>query len=154
MKHLKSYKLFESQDLSIFTDIFQELKDEGFKVTVNESNTRRLDFSKSDVIDIHYMDEEPGQPLQSIKTIDVKIEKRVLAQDNTRFFGPTLKEFNVGDIKESLRFAESYAKDELGLEVEYIYTMRIPKYLYYKSIDALPDNQNVDSVTFAFRKKD
>lgn len=153
MKHLKSYKIFESQDLSIFLDIFQELKDQGFKVTVKESNTLKLDFSKSNVIDIHYMQEEPGTS-QSIKTVDVKIEKRVLAQDNTRFFGPTLKEFNLSDIKEDLKFAESYAKDELGLEIEYIFTMRIPKYLYYNSVDALPDNQMVDSVTFAFRKID
>ena len=154
MKHLKTYKLFESQDFTMFEDLFRELKDEGFKVTVKESNTRKLDFSKSDVIDIHYMEEEPGQPLQSIKTVDVKVERRVNAQDNTRFFGPTLKEFNIDEIKENIRFAESYAKDELGLELEYIYTMRIPKYLYYKSVDALPENQTVDSVTFAFRKKD
>jgi hypothetical protein len=26
--------------------------------------------------------------------------------------------------------------------------------MYYKSVDALPDNQMVDSVTFAFRKID
>jgi hypothetical protein len=154
MKHLKTYKVFESQDFTIFEDLFRELKDEGYKITVKESNTRKLDFSKSNVIDIHYMEEEPGQPLQSIKTVDVKIEKRVLAQDNARFFGPTLKEFNIDDIKENLRFAESYAEGELGLELEYIFTMRIPKYLYYNSVDALPENQTVDSVTFAFRKKD
>ena len=62
------------------------------------------------------------------------------------------KQFNIDDVKETLRFAESYAKGELGLEIEYIYVMRIPKYMYYKSVDALPDNQMVDSVTFAFRK--
>ena len=156
MKHLKTYKLFESfneDDFQWFRDLFQELKDEGFRVTVKESTTRKMDFSKSDVIDIHYMEETPGS-MELVKTIDVKIEKRVLAQDNTRFFGPTLKEFNINEIKENLRFAESYAKGELGLDVEYIYTMRIPKYLYYSSVDALPDNQTVDSVTFSFRKKD
>ena len=157
MKHLKTYKLFESfneDDFQWFRDLFQELKDEGFRLTIKESSTMRLDFSKSDVIDIHYMEEVPGKPQEIIKTIDVKIEKRVIAQDNTRFFGPTLKEFNINEIKETLRFAESYAKGELGLDVEYIYTMRIPKYLYYSSVDALPDNQTVDSVTFSFRKKD
>jgi hypothetical protein len=156
MKHLKTYKLFESfneDDFQWFKDLFQELKDEGFRVTIKESTTRKMDFSKSDVIDIHYMEETPGS-MELVKTIDVKIEKRVLAQDNTRFFGPTLKEFNIDEIKETLRFAESYAKGELGLDVEYIYTMRIPKYLYYSSVDALPDNQTVDSVTFSFRKKD
>ena len=157
MKHLKTYKLFESfneDDFQWFKDLFQELKDEGFRLTIKEYSTMRLDFSKSDVIDIHYMEETPGKPQEIIKTIDVKIEKRVLAQDNTRFFGPTLKEFNINEIKETLRFAESFAKGELGLEIEYIYTMRIPRYLYYSSLDALPDNQTVDSVTFSFRKKD
>jgi hypothetical protein len=156
MKHIKTYKLFESfneDDFQWFKDLFQELKDEGFRLVIKESSTMRLDFSKSDVIDIHYMEETPGKPQEIIKTIDVKIEKRVIAQDNTRFFGPTLKEFNINEIKETLRFAESFAKDELGLEIEYIYTMRIPRYLYYSSVDALPDNQTVDSVTFAFRKK-
>ena len=57
-------------------------------------------------------------------------------------------------IKETLLFAESYAKGELDLELEYIYVIRIPSYTYYKSVDVLPDNKEVDSVTFAFRKID
>jgi hypothetical protein len=85
-----------------------------------------------------------------IKTINVKVEKRELDESGQL----TLKQFNIDDVKETLRFAESYAKGELGLEIEYIYVMRIPKYMYYKSVDALPDNQMVDSVTFAFRKID
>ena len=133
----------------MFEDLFRELKDEGFKVTVKESNTRKLDFSKSDVIDIHMMNmqEEPGAPLQSIKTIDVKIEKRVIEDGHL-----TLKSFNIDEIKETLRFAESYVRGQEDLNIEYIYTMRIPKYLYYNSVDALPDNQEVDSVTVAFTK--
>ena len=58
------------------------------------------------------------------------------------------------EIKETLLFAESYAKGELDLELEYIYVIRIPSYTYYKSVDVLPDNKEVDSVTFAFRKID
>jgi hypothetical protein len=146
MKHLKSYKLFESKDYSQFYELFQELQDEGFRITVNESNTRKLDFSKSDVIDIHYM-EETGTP-EIIKTTDVKIEKRIV--DDTHV-GPTLKEFNVDEIKENLIFVESFAKEQFGLEIEYIYTMRIPRYLYYKSVESLPKNQTVDSVTVSFR---
>ncbi len=147
MKHLKSYKLFESKDYSQFYELFQELQDEGFRITVNESNTRKLDFSKSDVIDIHYMEEEPGTP-EVITTTDVKIEKRIV--DDTHV-GLTLKEFNIDEIKENLRFVESFAKEQFDLEIEYIYTMRVPRYLYYKSVESLPENQTVDSVTVAFR---
>jgi hypothetical protein len=147
MKYLKSYKLFESKDYSQFYELFQELQDEGFRITVNESNTRKLDFSKSDVIDIHYMEEEPGTP-EVITTTDVKIEKRIV--DDTHV-GLTLKEFNIDEIKENLRFVESFAKEQFGLEIEYIYTMRVPRYLYYKSVESLPENQTVDSVTVAFR---
>ncbi len=146
MKHLKSYKLFESKDYSQFYELFQELQDEGFRITVNESNTRKLDFSKSDVIDIHYM-EETGTP-EVIKTTDVKIEKRIIDDTHT---GPSLKQFNVDEIKDNLRFVESFAKEQFGLEIEYVYTMRIPRYLYYKSVESLPENQIVDSVTVAFR---
>ncbi len=146
MKHLKSYKLFESKDYSQFYELFQELQDEGFRITVNESNTRKLDFSKSDVIDIHYM-EETGTP-EVIKTTDVKIEKRIIDDTHT---GPTLKQFNIDEIKDNLKFVESFAKEEFGLEIEYVYTMRIPRYLYYKSVESLPENQIVDSVTVAFR---
>jgi hypothetical protein len=146
MKHLKSYKLFESKDYSQFYELFQELQDEGFRITVNEPNTRKLDFSKSDVIDIHYM-EETGTP-EVIKTTDVKIEKRIIDDTHT---GPTLKQFNIDEIKDNLKFVESFAKEEFGLEIEYVYTMRIPRYLYYKSVESLPENQTVDSVTVAFR---
>ena len=151
MKYLKTYnKLFESQDFTWFSDLFLELNHEGrFKITVSESNTQKLDFSNSDVIDIHHMETPPGGMIV-IKTINVKVEKRELDESGQL----TLNQFNIDDVKETLRFAESYAKDELGLEIEYIYVMRIPKYMYYKSVDALPNNEMVDSVTFAFRKID
>jgi hypothetical protein len=146
MKYLKTYKIFESQDFSWFTDLFQELQDEGFRITIKDSNSQKLDFSNTDVIDIHYMRQIDSPEI--IKTTDIKIEKRII--DDTHV-GLTLKEFNIDEIKETLRFAESFAKDQFGLEIEYIYTMRIPRYLYYKSVESLPENQTVDSVTVAFR---
>jgi hypothetical protein len=146
MKYLKRYKIFESQDFSWFTDLFQELQDEGFRITIKDSSSQKLDFSNTDVIDIHYMRQIDSPEI--IKTTDIKIEKRII--DDTHV-GLTLKEFNIDEIKETLRFAESFAKEQFGLEIEYIYTMRIPKYLYYKSVDSLPENQKVDSVTVAFR---
>ena len=117
MKYLKTYnKLFESKDFTWFSDLFLELNHEGrFKITVNESNTQKLDFSNTDVIDIHYMQTPPGG-MVVIKTINVKVEKRELDESGQL----TLKQFNIDDVKETLRFAESYAKDELGLELEYI----------------------------------
>jgi hypothetical protein len=146
MKYLRTYKIFESQDFSWFTDLFQELQDEGFRITIKDSNSQKLDFSNTDVIDIHYMRQIDSPEI--IKTTDIKIEKRII--DDTHV-GLTLKEFNIDEIKETLRFAESFAKDQFGLEIEYIYTMRIPRYLYYKSVESLPENQTVDSVTVAFR---
>jgi hypothetical protein len=146
MKYLKTYKIFESQDFSWFTDLFQELQDEGFRITIKDSSSQKLDFSNTDVIDIHYMRQIDSPEI--IKTTDIKIEKRII--DDTHV-GLTLKEFNIDEIKETLRFAESFAKDQFGLEIEYIYTMRIPRYLYYKSVESLPENQTVDSVTVAFR---
>ena len=155
MKYLKTYKIFESQDFSWFTDLFQELQDEGFRITIKDSSSQKLDFSNTDVIDSHYMVQEWQLPWEQqidspeiIKTTDIKIEKRIIDDTHT---GPTLKEFNIDEIKETLIFAESFAKEQFGLEIEYIYTMRIPKYLYYKSVDSLPENQKVDSVTVAFR---
>jgi hypothetical protein len=147
MKYLKTYKIFESQDFSWFTDLFQELQDEGFRITIKDSNSQKLDFSNTDVIiDSHYMRQIDSPEI--IKTTDIKIEKRII--DDTHV-GLTLKKFNIDEIKETLRFAESFAKDQFGLEIEYIYTMRIPRYLYYKSVESLPENQTVDSVTVAFR---
>ena len=146
MKYLKTYKIFESKDFSWFTDLFQELQDEGFRITIKDSSSQKLDFSNTDVIDIHYMRQIDSPEI--IKTTDIKIEKRII--DDTHV-GLTLKEFNIDEIKETLRFAESFAKEQFGLEIEYIYTMRIPRYLYYKSVESLPKNQTVDSVTVAFR---
>lgn len=146
MKHLKTYKLFESQNFDWFRDLFQELKDEGFHISVKESTAQKMDFSELDSFNTWDLRTKDGV----IKTIDVKVEKRIIDEAGQL----TLKDFNIDEIKENLLFAESYAKGELGLELEYIYTMRVPVYTYYKSVDVLPDNKKVDSVTFAFRKKD
>ena len=147
MKYLKTYnKLFESGDFSWFRDLFLELKHDGFNVSVKESTTQKMDFSR--------LDSFGSWDLQTknynIKTIDVKVDKRIIDEAGQ----PTLRPFNIDEIKETLLFAESYAKGELGLELEYVYVVRIPNYTYYKSVDVLPDNQEVDSVTFAFRKID
>lgn len=146
MKHLKTYKLFESQNFDWFRDLFLELKHDGFNVSVKESTTQKMDFSR--------LDSFGSWDLQTknynIKTIDVKVDKRIIDEDGQS----TLRPFNIDEIKETLLFAESYAKGELGLELVYVYVVKIPSYTYYKSVDVLPDNQMVNSVTFAFRKID
>jgi hypothetical protein len=142
MKYLKNYKIFESDQFDWFKELFLELQDEGFRVSVKESTSQKMDFSKSDSFGSWNLETKN----YTIKTIDVKIEKRVMTHN-----GPTLKEFNIDEIKETLRFAESYAKGELGLELEYIYVVKIPNYTYYKSVDVLPDNFKIDSITFAFK---
>ncbi len=146
MKHLKTYKLFETQNFDWFRDLFQELKDEGFHISVKESTTQKLDFSELDSFSSHNLRTKDG----TIKTIDVKVEKRFIDEAGQLNVG----RFNIEEIKETLLFAESYAKDELGLELEYIYTMRVPIFNYYKSVSALPYNQTINSVTFSFRKTD
>lgn len=151
MKHLKTYKLFESDNFDWFKELFINLEDDGFGVTIKESKSTEIDFSKSKVVDSHDLLRRKPHPIYSkvVNTIDVKVEKRVIEDGQL-----TLRTFNIDEIKETLEFAESYAKEELGLQIEYIYIMRVPRYLYFSSIDDLPNNQDVDSVTFAFRKKD
>lgn len=145
MKHLKTYRLFESDNFDWFKELFIDLEDERFRITIKDSVSQKLDFSKSNVINVRQIVDSPSS--ETIKTIDVKIEKRVLEDGHL-----TLKSFNIDEIKETLRFAESYVKGQEDLNIEYIYTMRVPRYLYYNSVDALPDNQEVDSVTIAFTK--
>lgn len=145
MKYLKTYRLFESDNFDWFKELFIDLEDERFRITIKDSISQKLDFSKSNVINVRQIVDSPSS--ERIKTIDVKIEKRVLEDGHL-----TLKSFNIDEIKETLRFAESYVKGQEDLNIEYIYTMRVPQYLYYNSVDALPDNQEVDSVTIAFTK--
>jgi len=141
VKYLKTYKLFENQEninSDIFKELFTEIKDEGFNLKVKESSTIKIDFSKSPIInsgEIRIGDEQ-------IKTIDVIIDKNIR------------KGFLIDDIKENLLFVESYAKHELGLELNYIYVSKTSNYTYYKSVEYLPFDSNwwIDSITFAFTK--
>ena len=148
MKYLKEYKLFENREgnnLNLFDDLFTDLKDDGFNLRVEESTSVDIDFSKSGIInsaELIFSDRN-----KTIKTIDVSISYR---RESKKF------RFLIDDIKENLLFVESYAKNELGLELAYIYTQKVPQYMYYKSVEYLPFDSNwwIDSITFAFTKKD
>lgn len=149
MKYIIQYKLFESQEvipplvLLSFHDIFQELKDDGFNVSIRKNRIRRLDFSKSNVVNIDAYGVAFPKFLGSeiLDIIEVKINKK-------------LSRFCVKDIIEVLKFADPYIKDVLKYTIENIYTMSIPEYMYYKSLDDLPEDKNVESLSIYFKKED
>ena len=145
MRYLKSYKLFEGvdvKDIESFKELFYSFKDDGFDISISENNTQRVDFSKKDSLtSFEIPDYKPGKTIV-VTTIDVKVSR------------PNFKSFNIDEVKENLLFAQSYAKNELGLKIEYIYIVENRKYRYYKSIDVLPSNIMIDSVTISFTNTD
>jgi len=154
MRYLKSYRLFEGvdvKDIESFKELFYNFKDDGFDISISENNTQRVDFSEKDSLtSFEISDYKPGKTIV-ITTIDVKVNR------------PNFKSFNIDEVKENLLFAQSYAKDELGLKIEYIYIVtphvmlvgdRNWKYIYYKSIDVLPSNIMINSVTISFTNID
>jgi hypothetical protein len=153
MKYLKSYKLFEEvdvKDIESFKELFYNFKDDGFDISITENNTQRVDFSKKDSLtSFEIPDYKPGKTIV-ITTTDVKVSR------------PNFKSFDIDEVKENLLFAQSYAKDELDLRIEYIYIVTplilrpsIQKeYIYYKSIDVLPSNIMINSITISFTNTD
>ena len=144
MRYLKSYKLFEGvdvKDIESFKELFYNFKDDGFDISISENNTQRVDFSEKDSLtSFEIPDYKPGKTIV-ITTIDVKVNRH-------------FKSFNIDEVKENLLFVQSYAKDELGLKIEYIYIVKDNQYIYYKSIDVLPSNIMIDSVTISFTNID
>ena len=151
MRYLKSYKLFESvikdKDTQSFKELFYCFKDDGFDVDISHSRTQKLDFStpfsgeKDSLSSFEVPDYKPGKTVV-ISTIDVRVRR------------PGEKEFNIDEIKENLLFVQSYVSEELGLKIEYIYVVENRKYRYYKSINVLPSNIMIDSVTISFTNTD
>jgi len=153
MRYLKSYKLFEEvdvKDIESFKELFYNFKDDGFDISISENNTQRVDFSKKDSLtSFEIPDYKPGKTIV-ITTTDVKVSR------------PNFKSFDIDEVKENLLFAQSYAKDELDLRIEYIYIVTplilrpsIQKeYIYYKSIDVLPSNIMINSITISFTNTD
>lgn len=141
MRYLKSYKLFEGadvKDVESFKELFYNFSDDGFGVKIEPNRwNQKLDFSKKDSLtsfeipDYHF-----GSDVNN--SCDVVVNR------------PSFEEFNIDEIKENLLFAQSYAKDELGLKIEYIYIASNRQYIYYKSIDVLPSNIMINSVTVSF----
>ena len=87
MKYLKTYnKLFESQDFTWFSDLFLELKHDGFSVSVKESTTQKMDFSELNSFGSWDLQTKN----QTIKTIDVKVDKRIIDEDGQSTLGKNL----------------------------------------------------------------
>lgn len=146
MRYLKSYKLFEGvdvKDIESFKELFYNFSDDGFEVETKTSSAQKLDFStpfsgeRDSLSSFEVPNYNPGKTAV-ISTIDVRVSR------------PNFKSFNIDEVKENLLFAQSYAKNELGLKIEYIYIASNRQYIYYKSIDVLPSNIMIDSVTISF----
>ena len=148
MRYLKSYKLFEGvdvKDIESFKELFYNFKDDGFEVETKTSSAQKLDFSKKDSLtSFEIPDYNPSKTIV-ISTIDVKVSR-----PNTDGYNFYIRQFEIDEVKENLLFAQSYAKNELGLKIEYIYIVKNNQYIYYKSIDVLPSNIMIDSVTISF----
>lgn len=140
-------KINESVDLSWFDEIFYELIDDGFKVDIKKGRSSVIDFSKVNTlyVDAHDMYRKEGRPdnpitKEVVETVDAVINK------NRDYLSKT---FRIGEIKEQLLFAESFAREK-SLDVMYIYTMKVPNYRYFKSVKDIPDDYIVQSVTMTF----
>ena len=148
MRYLKSYKLFEGvdvKDIESFKELFYNFKDDGFEVETKTSSAQKLDFSKKDSLtSFELTDYKPGKTIV-ISTIDVKV-----SGPNADVHNFYIRQFEIDEVKENLLFAQSYAKNELGLKIEYIYIVKNNQYIYYKSIDVLPSNIMINSVTISF----
>ena len=148
MRYLKSYRLFEGvdvKDIESFKELFYNFKDDGFEVETKTSSAQKLDFSKKDSLTSFEIPVYNPSKTIVISTIDVKVSRP--NADGHNFY---IRQFEIDEVKENLLFAQSYAKNELGLKIEYIYIVINNQYIYYKSIDVLPSNIMINSVTISF----
>ena len=158
MKYIKLFEdnkeLEELQELiPIITELCQDLEDKGFLIRFSTRPQIISDFSKSQMLSEFVRTNNNQQT-------DCLIMK-ILYHNGT-------KSFNIDKIKENLYFIESYIKDELNLDINYIYAndIRVDKseeyrfsyyfydrskypstckyllsiYHYFKDVGTLPDN--------------
>ncbi len=147
MKYLKEYKIFENDNFDWMKDLFAYLQDDGLRVRVKENvNCVKLDFtnkSKIDSSEVIFNDVN-----NTISLTEVHIDKIKQGRQ-----GPSLDYFNIKDVFDTLLQAESYSKEELKLDIECVYVVDIPNYVYYKSISDLPKEQKINSVSLYFANK-
>ena len=130
MKYLKQYKVFESIDLvNQIKELFVDLEDQGFGVRVYEFYVKSLDFS-----DKNTMSEFEASEYFKSHSRDVDEAITVGIEKVGEFSLPD--PIDLEDMIETLKFAESYAKEELSLDIKYI-TVESSSISYYKSIEDL-----------------
>lgn len=145
MKHLKKYKMFENVNIDWIKELFAYLQDDGLRIRVHENvDCFKLDFtnkSKIRATDIIYSDNNTINGLTEV----------IIDRVKQRSEGPSLGFFTINDILDTLKQAESYLKEELGLSLAFVYVVDVPSYVYYKSVSDLPKNQKINSISLYFK---
>ena len=117
-------------------DLCQDLKDHGFTIKYWLANTLLADFPK-------------GSILKSFTYFPNPINGLIMKIDYVH------KIFDIGNIIESLLFIESYAKDELDLNINFCYFEDLefrPNKYYCKNIESLPNNISCSNFQICFIK--
>lgn len=133
MKHLKLFEGFLKDDgidklIPDLRETFQDLEDKYYIITI------RLDLTDMQTSD--------GW---SIPDLNVKIYP-------PGFFTTNKKIFRLADIKENLLFTISYAKDELGLKLNYLTISLVNEYANktYENIELVPDDVDLFYIEISF----
>lgn len=132
-------------------DLFMDLKDDGYSVVITSNKNSWIDWNKcasnninvsisSDKIVDYLSVDDVGHCI----TVGIYPERYYNINDTDALM-------NIDDsFINTLKFAESYAKKELGLEIGQIYVNKPFLYKYYKSIDSLPKGE-LSGVEIAFK---
>ena len=143
---MKYMKLFENkEDKEIIESLemcFQELTDKGFNVDIFQKISNwRINFSKKTIISV--------------------TNARKLNKIQEKFYEVCIyKKYNKSNIKniiDNILFTESYIKDEFNLNINQLYIMfHNPMFgelgHYYKNIEDLPLDDDINSICIYFAK--
>lgn len=144
MKHLKQYKLFENTNVDWLKELFANLQDEGFNISISDNiSYRKINFPKSNKATTLEIDRlSTGK---SVIVTEVEISK-------VSTWVWITNRFIIDDVIDTIIQSESYLKGELNSKIECIYVVDTPRYTYYKGISDLPRGQKIDKITVAFSK--
>ena len=145
---MKYLKLFEGQKereelgelIPELDELFQDLKDHGFKIEIKQEPTHSFDFSENDIaISYKYINNEYINNDQ-LDCLYVKIDKYRNSYIDDIFIN-------------NLLFIESYSKEELNLKVNYyFYSDKAWHGCYYKNIKDLPKDEIIHKICICFIK--
>ena len=114
MKYLKTFESLDptriESQIEQIKELFVDLEDRGFIVIVQYCDFKPLDFSKGNTMNgIEAEQYFKSHWFDTKKSIYVRIKRASTT-------------FDLNEIVENLKFVESYAREELGLNLEYIST--------------------------------